>query len=93
MNPCSPSIKNKHLSSVVFTEKKDLHELKEDTDNLSDLNKFMEDGTEDLSDFTLFLAPGGYADIKKMQLEQALNKGVPATDEELMLLAQEFANE
>jgi len=58
-----------------------------------DLNKFMEDGTEDLSDFTLFLAPGGYADIKKMQLEQALNKGAPATDEELMLLAQEFANE
>jgi hypothetical protein len=58
-----------------------------------DLNKFMEDGTEDLSDFELFLAPGGYADIKKMQLEQALNKGSPATDEELMLLAQEYSDE
>lgn len=41
-----------------------------------DLNKFMEDGTEVLSDFELFLMPGGYADIQGQKLQIALMGGV-----------------
>lgn len=39
------------------------------------LNKFMEDGTDILSDFDLFLQPGGQAEIYRMQLEMALMTG------------------
>lgn len=53
------------------------------------LNKFMEDGTEDLSDFELFLQPGGYADLQLLRLQQATASGQPASDEELLMLAQE----
>jgi hypothetical protein len=40
------------------------------------LNKFMEDGTDILSDFELFLQPNGQADIYRRQLEMALTTGV-----------------
>jgi len=53
------------------------------------LNKFMEDGTDILSDFELFLQPGGYADLQRMRLEQAIMKGQPATPEELLAIYQE----
>lgn len=41
------------------------------------LNKFMEDGTDILSDFELFLAPNGQAQIYQRQLELSLVSGVP----------------
>lgn len=53
------------------------------------LNKFMEDGTQDLAEFDLFLSPGGYADIQRMRLEQALARNAPATPEELMAVYNE----
>lgn len=53
------------------------------------LNKFMEDGTDILSDFELFLMPGGYADIQKTRLEQAVMRGTPATTEELLAIYNE----
>jgi len=40
------------------------------------LNKFMEDGTDILSDFELFLSPSGQASIYRRQLELALMSGV-----------------
>jgi hypothetical protein len=40
------------------------------------LNSFMNDGTQDLSDFELFLMPNGYADIYKQKLYLALSNGV-----------------
>lgn len=40
------------------------------------LNKFMEDGTDILSDFELFLQPNGQAQIYRRQLELALMSGV-----------------
>jgi len=53
------------------------------------LNKFMEDGTDILSDFELFLMPGGYADLQRMRLEEAIISGQPATPEEIMQFYQE----
>lgn len=53
------------------------------------LNKFMNDGTQDLADFELFLQPGGYADIQLMRLQTAISKGAVATPEELVKLYQE----
>lgn len=58
------------------------------------LNKFMEDGTDILSDFELFLQEGGYADLQKIRLEQAIYRGTPATDEQLIQIYQEeFSDE
>ena len=42
-----------------------------------DLNKFMEDGTDILSDFELFLGPNGTAEIYGSKLRVALTSGVP----------------
>lgn len=39
------------------------------------LNAFMEDGTQDLSDFELFLMPNGYADIYKQKIYMSLTTG------------------
>lgn len=41
------------------------------------LNKFMEDGTDILSDFELFLGPDGTAEIYGSKLRVALTSGVP----------------
>lgn len=41
------------------------------------LNKFTEDGTDILSDFDLFLGPGGAAEIYGQKLSVALQTGVP----------------
>lgn len=57
------------------------------------LNKFMEDGTEDLAAFELFLMPGGYADLQKMRLEEAIASQKPATPEELVFMYQEILSE
>lgn len=53
------------------------------------LNKFMEDGTDILSDFDLFLEDGGYADLQRQRLEQAIISGAPATPEQLLLELQQ----
>jgi hypothetical protein len=58
-----------------------------------DLNSFMEDGTETLSSFQLFLQPGGLADIQRMRLEAAVMKGTPATPEQIMQIYSEDGNE
>ena len=42
-----------------------------------DLNKFMEDGTDILSDFELFLGPNGTAEIYGSKLRVALTSGAP----------------
>ena len=52
------------------------------------LNSYVEDGTDILSDFELFLREGGTADIYKQRLLAALNSGVP-----LDFLPGELANE
>jgi hypothetical protein len=57
------------------------------------LNKFMEDGTDILSDFELFLQPGGYADIQLIRLQQAIQSGQPASDAEILQLYEELQNE
>lgn len=71
------------LSQVQKAQRK----LQRETEG--NLNSFMEDGTQDLSDFELFLQPGGYAEIQLMRLQQAVNKGQPASDAELLNLYQE----
>jgi hypothetical protein len=43
------------------------------------LNKYIEDGTDILSDFDLFLMPNGYADIYRQKLQLSLMSGVPPT--------------
>jgi len=53
------------------------------------LNKYMNDGTQDLSDFELFLQPGGYAEIQLIRLQNAIQSGQPATDAEILQLYQE----
>jgi len=69
-------------------------ERKVQRETQGNLNKFMEDGTETLSDFELFFAPNGYADIQRIRLEQAIIRGQSATPEELIRVYQEeIANE
>lgn len=53
------------------------------------LNKFMEDGTDILSDFDLFLMSGGYADLQRIRLEEAALSGQPATPEQIIQFYQE----
>lgn len=62
---------NKRLSQVYQAYEK----LKAETSG--DLNKFIDDGTDKLSDFELFLAPGGTAEIYGAKLNNALVSGVP----------------
>jgi hypothetical protein len=57
------------------------------------LNKFMDDGREDLARFDLFLQDGGYADLQLMRLESAVMRGTPATTEELLAAYQEYQTE
>lgn len=52
------------------------------------LNKFMDDGTEKLVEFDLFLMQGGYADLQRQRLEQALIGGVPLSPEQIMMELQ-----
>lgn len=52
------------------------------------LNKFMEDGTDILSDFDLFLQPNGQAEIYRRQLELSLISGVAPS-----LTVDDFADE
>lgn len=54
------------------------------------LNSWMNDGTDTLSDFDLFLQPGGYADIQLLRIQSALQNPTPATDAELMQLYQDM---
>lgn len=61
---------NQRLAQVYTAQAK----LKLETNG--NLNKFMNDGTQDLSDFELFLQPNGQAAIYKRQLELALMSGV-----------------
>lgn len=53
------------------------------------LNKFMDDGTQDLSDFDLFLQPGGYADLQLARLQQAAAGKNAISDAELLEFYQE----
>lgn len=53
------------------------------------LNKFMDDGTEKLVEFELFLMPGGYADLQRMRLEEALMSGVPLSPEQIIMQLQQ----
>ena len=53
------------------------------------LNKYMEDGTDILSKFELFLGEQGEAYWYKERLQQALMRGTPATHEQLMQAYQE----
>jgi len=62
---------NAQLSLVHQAHRK----IKAETDG--NLNKFMEDGTDILSDFELFLGPNGTADIYGNKLRVALTSGVP----------------
>lgn len=62
---------NQQLAQVYQAQRK----LKAETSG--NLNKFMNDGTSDLSDFDLFLQPNGQADIYKQQLQMALLTGAP----------------
>lgn len=58
------------------------------------LNKFMNDGTSDLSDFELFLQPGGYADLQLARIQQAAMSGQPVSDAELLqFYEEEMTNE
>lgn len=50
------------------------------------LDKYLDDGTEDLSDFDLFLQPGGQAELLKAKIEQAILSGAPVD-----LTAEEIA--
>lgn len=78
----------KQLAQVQIAQRK----LQRETQG--NLNKFMDDGTQDLSDFELFLQPGGYADIQLIKLQQAINSGQPASDLEILQLYEELqANE
>jgi len=60
---------NQQLSQVYQAQRK----LKLETSG--NLNKFMNDGTSDLSDFDLFLQPNGQADLYRQQLQMALLSG------------------
>jgi len=53
------------------------------------LNSFMEDGTEKLMEFDLFLMPGGYADLQRQRLQEALIGGVPLTPEQILIQLQQ----
>jgi len=48
------------------------------------LNSFMEDGRDILSNYDLFLMDGGQADIYGMRLRADLSKEVPLTEEEIL---------
>jgi hypothetical protein len=73
---------NQQLAQVYRAQAK----LKLETSG--NLNAFMEDGTQDLAEFDLFLQPMGMADIYKQKLEMALLSGVPPdfTAEDLAML-------
>lgn len=60
---------NQQLANVYAAQSK----LKLETQG--NLNKFREDGTQDLSDFELFLEPNGLADLYGQRLRIALNSG------------------
>jgi hypothetical protein len=57
------------------------------------LNKFMNDGTQDLSDFQLYLEENGEADLALMKLQLIIGSGQPASDAELMQLYQDMQND
>ena len=53
------------------------------------LNSFMNDGSEDLVEFELFLQPGGWADLQGQRLQEILANGVPQTAEQILMQLQE----
>lgn len=53
------------------------------------LNAFMEDGTEKLVEFDLFLQAGGYADLQRQRLQEALAGGVALSPEQIIMQLQE----
>lgn len=61
---------NSQLAQVYQAERKIQLETQ------GNLNKFMEDGTDILSDFEIFLRPGGQAEIYRRQLELSLTSGI-----------------
>jgi hypothetical protein len=69
--PMYVEIYNQQLAQVYRAQAK----IKLETQG--NLNSFMEDGTDILSNFELFLQPGGQADLYRRQLEMALVGGTP----------------
>jgi hypothetical protein len=69
--PMYVEIYNQQLAQVYRAQSK----IKLETQG--NLNSFMEDGTEILSNFELFLQPGGQADLYRRQLEMSLVGGTP----------------
>ena len=53
------------------------------------LNSFMEDGTEKHMEFDLFLMPGGYADLQRQTLQEALIGGVALSPEQILMELQQ----
>ena len=54
-----------------------------------DLNKYMDDGTEKLVEFDLFLMDGGYASLQRLRLEEAISAGAPISPEQMLLELQQ----
>jgi len=62
---------NQQLANVYTAQAK----LKRETSG--NLNSFMNDGTQDLAEFDLFLQPGGLSTLYRQRLEMALIGGAP----------------
>lgn len=71
---------NQQLANVYAAQSR----LKLETQG--NLNKWMDDGTEKLSDFEIFLSPGGLADLYGVRLKNSLMAGgaVELTAEDMM---------
>jgi len=78
---------NQKLAQVYAAQAK----LKRETQG--NLNSFMDDGTEKLAEFDLFLQPGGYKDYIADQMKIFGSSNSPMTTEELLYLLQEESAE
>lgn len=76
---------NQQLAQVYTAQAK----LKLETSGV--LDRYLNDGTEDLSDFELFLQPNGQAELLRLKIEEAIRAGTPSqfTAEELNYLGVE----
>lgn len=63
--------------------------LKKETSG--NLNAFMDDGTEKLAEFDLFFMGGGYAELQRQRLQEALAGGMPMSPEQILLELQSEA--
>lgn len=63
---------NQQLAQVYTAQAK----LKLETSGV--LDRYLDDGTEDLSDFELFLQPNGQAELLRLKIEDAIRSGAPS---------------